>query len=68
MWRSLDGIEAVVSVKAGSSIAIPVGAKFQFRCDGTESLSAIGVAMPPWPGPEEAYRVDGAWEPKLQTP
>jgi len=61
MWRKLDGLEEIVAVQPGLSLSIPVGTHFQFRCDGDEPLTAVGVAMPPWPGPDEAYVVDGPW-------
>ena len=63
MWRRLDGEEETVDVAPGVSIAIPVGASFQFRSDGEEALEAVGVTMPPWPGPDEAVFVEGAWAP-----
>jgi mannose-6-phosphate isomerase-like protein (cupin superfamily) len=28
-------------------------------------LKAVGVSMPPWPGDDEAYPVEGPWEPKV---
>ena len=62
MWRCLDGQEEVTDVRPGTSITIPVGARFQFRSDGNEALTAVGVAMPPWPGETEAYAVAGYWE------
>ncbi len=62
MWRKLGDKDATDEVGAGVSIAIPVGTHFQFRCDGSEPLVAVGATMPPWPGPEEAVFVDGAWE------
>lgn len=63
MWRALDGHDQIVAVGPGVSISIPVGTRFQFRADGPEKLVAVGVAMPPWPGSEEAYVVDGIWTP-----
>ena len=62
MWRRRDGAEETVEVRPGLSLAIPIGAHFQFRCDGDEPLAAVGVAMPPWPGPDEAYAVEGPWQ------
>jgi mannose-6-phosphate isomerase-like protein (cupin superfamily) len=65
MWRRLGGSEGeglVVDVFPGVSITIPTGAQFQFRNDGDETLEAIGVTMPPWPGPDEAFPVKGIWE------
>ena len=56
---------SVVTVGAGLSLAIPVGARFQFRNDGEERLEAVAVTMPPWPGAEEAVAVEGAWAPRV---
>ncbi len=61
IWRKLDAREEIVEVEAGVSITIPLGTHFQFRCDGTEKLVAVGTTMPPWPGNDEAYFVEGPW-------
>jgi mannose-6-phosphate isomerase-like protein (cupin superfamily) len=61
MWIKQGDQETILDLKPGLSFAIPVGALFQFRCDGEESLEAIGTTMPPWPGMDEAYAVDGKW-------
>ena len=61
MWRKLDGQEEVVPVEPGVCITIPLGTWFQFRAFGIEPLTAIGVTMPPWPGEDEAYAVQGKW-------
>ena len=63
MWRKDKDAESVVEVSPGMSLDIPVGTDFQFRSDGDEPLEAVGVTMPPWPGPQEAVFVDGAWPP-----
>jgi mannose-6-phosphate isomerase-like protein (cupin superfamily) len=62
IWRKLGHQEEVVEVGPGISISIPTGTHFQFRCDGSEPLVAIGATMPPWPGDAEAYGVQGVWE------
>jgi mannose-6-phosphate isomerase-like protein (cupin superfamily) len=46
-------------------LTIPLGTHFQFRAFGPESLTALGVTMPPWPGEGEAVRVQGKWEPTV---
>ena len=61
LWRRLGGWQETIEISQGVSIAIPVGASFQFRCDGEEPLTAVGVTMPPWPGGDEAYAVEGIW-------
>ncbi len=61
MWRKLGTEEEIVALTPGISIAIPVGAHFQFRNDGAEPLDCAGVTMPPWPGMDEAYEVKGVW-------
>ena len=61
MWRR-DGTGAEVTLLApGVSLAIAPGTAFQFRCDSAEPLDAVAVTMPPWPGPQEAIAVEGAW-------
>ena len=65
MWRKLGEREEIVEVGAGVSISIPTGTHFQFRCDGSEPLVAIGATMPPWPGEDEAFRVEGKWQPTV---
>ena len=62
MWRKLNGQQETIDVSPGTSITLPTGTHFQFRCDGAEPLTAIGATMPPWPGEAEAYAVEGAWQ------
>ena len=59
MWRKLGAAEVTVDLRPGISVAIPVGAHFQFRNDGDEPLHCVGVTMPPWPGMDEAFEVAG---------
>jgi mannose-6-phosphate isomerase-like protein (cupin superfamily) len=61
MWRRSGTEETEVAVGPGVSISIPVGTSFQFRADAAAPLLSVGVAMPPWPGPDEAYAVPGCW-------
>ena len=61
MWRRLGEDEVTVELRPGISVTIPVGARFQFRNDGDEPLHCVGVTMPPWPGMDEAYEVEGVW-------
>jgi mannose-6-phosphate isomerase-like protein (cupin superfamily) len=61
MWIKFEGEEKLLRLRQGLSFSIPVGAHFQFRCDGDIPLEAIAVTMPPWPGMDEAYAVAGKW-------
>jgi mannose-6-phosphate isomerase-like protein (cupin superfamily) len=65
MWRKMAEQEEVVTLKAGICISIPRGAHFQFRSRGTGALAALAVTMPPWPGDNEAYTVNGFWTPSV---
>jgi mannose-6-phosphate isomerase-like protein (cupin superfamily) len=61
MWRRLAEWEEIIEVRQGVSLSIPLGTHFQLRNDGEEPLAAVAVTMPPWPGAEEAYFVEGRW-------
>lgn len=61
LWRKRGEDETIISLTAGQSLAIPVGAHFQFRNDGDGPLDIVGVTMPPWPGMDEACEVKGPW-------
>ena len=63
MWRKQDAREEIVTLEPGVCLTIPLGTSFQFRSTGSESLAAVAVTMPPWPGDSEAYEVVGAWLP-----
>lgn len=69
MWRRHQGEggerEEIVEMGAGLSLSIPLGTHFQFRADGDVPLVAVGVAMPPWPGEDEAYVIEGPWPPSV---
>jgi mannose-6-phosphate isomerase-like protein (cupin superfamily) len=57
MWRRQGEREEIVPVERGVCVTIPLGTHFQFRATGTEPLAAVAVTMPPWPGDDEAVRV-----------
>ena len=61
MWLRQGAAEEIVEVAPGVSLPIPLGARFQLRNDGEKSLAAVAVTMPPWPGVDEAYFVEGRW-------
>jgi mannose-6-phosphate isomerase-like protein (cupin superfamily) len=63
MWRKQGERREIVDVYPGVSLTIPLGTRFQFRNTGSESLAAVGVTMPPWPGEGEAIAVEGVWTP-----
>ena len=61
VWRSQSSGDEVVDVGEGTSITIPFGTSFQFRTIGSEPFRFIMCTMPPWPGEDEAVRVQGYW-------
>lgn len=65
MWRAQDGREEVTPLDPGLCLTIPLGTRFQFRSLGAEPLTAVAVTMPPWPGADEAYPVEGPWTPTV---
>ena len=62
IWRKLADYEEIVDVYSGVAVTIPVGTYFQVRSFGHEPLSALSVTMPPWPGSDEAFQVNGPWK------
>jgi len=65
MWRRQDAHEETVPVDAGTCLTVPARTDFQFRAYGFEPLAMLVVAMPPWPGGDEAVEVTGPWEPTV---
>lgn len=63
IWRQNDSGSEVTDLVAGTAIDIPVGTAFQYRNTGSNELKFICIAMPPWPGNDEATYVTGEWEP-----
>jgi mannose-6-phosphate isomerase-like protein (cupin superfamily) len=63
MWRRSGNREEVAVLVPGTCVTVPVGTHFQFRAGPAQSLQAVGVTMPPWPGSEEAEPVTGIWPP-----
>ncbi len=62
IWRKFNEEEEVTVVGKDISITIPLGCHFQFRNVGIEPLKFILVTMPPWPGADEAVRVNDYWK------
>jgi mannose-6-phosphate isomerase-like protein (cupin superfamily) len=62
VWRrAQDGNETITELEPGTCVDLPLGTTFQYRCRGDEALTFICVAMPAWPGDDEAVVVDGVW-------
>ena len=65
MWRKQGEREEVVALEPGVCVTIPVGTQFQFRASASQSVAAVAITMPPWPGESEAIVVQGHWEPAI---
>ena len=61
MWRRQGTCEEVIELAAGVCLSIPVGTHFQFRAAPDQSVMAVAVTLPPWPGDDEAVLVSGPW-------
>jgi mannose-6-phosphate isomerase-like protein (cupin superfamily) len=61
IWRKNGDEETITDLKEGVSITIPTGTRFQFKNVGESPLKIIITTMPPWPGDDEAIRVEGHW-------
>jgi mannose-6-phosphate isomerase-like protein (cupin superfamily) len=61
LWRQSEARTETVDLEPGVAVTIPLGTRFQFRTTGNEPLEVIITTMPPWPGSDEAFAVEGAW-------
>lgn len=68
MWRRCGAEESVVAVEAGVCLTVPLGTAFQFRATSETSLTFLAITMPPWPGAQEAERVEGRWVSTVAEP
>jgi mannose-6-phosphate isomerase-like protein (cupin superfamily) len=62
VWRELNTQNEITNVKPGIAITISIGTHFQFKNTSDKPLKFIIVTMPPWPGAEEAVRVQDYWK------
>jgi mannose-6-phosphate isomerase-like protein (cupin superfamily) len=65
IWRDDGAKNCVVNLVPGTAIDIPVGTAFQYCNVSDAELKFICIAMPPWPGDEEATCVKGIWPPTV---
>ncbi len=61
IWRRQGGQEEVTPLAPGTALSIPLGTHFQFRNRGDGPLDIVIVTTPPWPGMDEAVRVEDRW-------
>ena len=61
VWRQQGDRAEIVEVGPGICLTIPTGTHFQFRNTGEEPLCFLIATMPPWPGEQEAVRVQDHW-------
>jgi len=65
IWRALGDRAGIATMRPGLSLTIPLGTAFQFRAAPREPLRFLAITMPPWPGMDEAYAVEGPWAPTI---
>ena len=67
VWRgATEGLSEVVDLAPGVAVSIPLGAQFQFRAGAADPLEVVITTLPPWPGADEAFAVDGPWKATVQ--
>ncbi|MCY4145856.1 MAG: cupin domain-containing protein [Chloroflexi bacterium] len=63
VWRRQGNREETLAVAPGTSLTIPLGTHFQFRALGAAPLDILIATSPPWPGEDEAVRLEtGCWK------
>ena len=66
VWRKQGDREEIIDLGPGICLTIPPGTHFQFRNTEKEPLCFIIATMPPWPGKQEAVRVQDHWKVKCK--
>jgi mannose-6-phosphate isomerase-like protein (cupin superfamily) len=61
IWRTMGDQVEITPLHAGLALTIPLGTAFQFRAGPREPLRFLAITMPPWPGMDEAYAIEGPW-------
>jgi mannose-6-phosphate isomerase-like protein (cupin superfamily) len=65
LWRRAGTQESIETLAPGVAATIPLGTAFQFRVEDEAPLAFVAVTMPPWPGMEEAFAIEGPWRPTV---
>ena len=65
LWRRQEAEERVEPLTPGVAVTIPLGTAFQFRAGTSAPLVFVAMTMPPWPGMDEAFPVEGRWTPTV---
>ena len=65
LWRRSSQGAEFIQLEPGVAATIPLGTEFQFRATGAAPLELVITTMPPWPGQQEAVRVQGTWQPSV---
>ncbi len=65
LWLSDEAGSAIVELRAGVAVSIPVGTTFQVSVAEAAPLAVVGVTIPPWPPEGDADIVDGHWTPTV---
>ena len=59
LWRAFGKLERIDTIRAGDSLRLAAGVRYQFRA--FVALKLIVATMPTWPGPDEAVETEGPW-------
>ena len=61
LWLRCDQEESTTELRPGLTLALPVGAPFQFRNRGPLPLEFVIASVPPFPGAQEVGPAVGPW-------
>ena len=65
LFHDAGGLEPDQTASSLSVAEITPPHQIAWRSIGERPLEVLGVTMPPWPGAEEGYRVEGVWKTTL---
>jgi mannose-6-phosphate isomerase-like protein (cupin superfamily) len=68
IWRRHQSDEVITELEPGTAVDLPVGTRFQFRCDGSEPLRIVSVSIPPAIAEGDITLTNGMWDSPMTGP
>lgn len=68
LWRRHGSDESITELEQGTAVDLPVGTRFQFRCDGSEPLRIVSFTIPLATAEGALTLTNGMWDSPMTGP